>query len=602
MCGILGGKSPKLSNEIRKYIADLHRRGPDNKNVIDVNSEIVFGATRLAMTDPHPRSNQPMVDEETGNVLVFNGEIYNYRKLRDELVNKGVLFKTESDTEVVLKSLTLFGISSVSRFQGMFAFAFYDNNKAELVLARDYLGKKPLYYYNHGSQFIFSSQVNTIRKILKNSALNMKAISSYLQIGYLLDPLTMYNQIYAVGPGKIMVLDSRSLALKIEKDFIPNVITSLGSSNPIDIKQALLDRTYGHSKFALSLSGGVDSTILALECVKNKLPVEVYTLAWDSDKDKYNFDSINAEKIAYELGLKCRVVLMPNGDKFQNFLTSYVQAMDEPNANPTGVSMMALYNKIAMDGHRLVLTGDGADEIFGGYPRYSKALKFDFLPELSSTIFKNIAIDKNSNKKFLTNTGISFLSSKTDEFWLFWHILSSQKKINRLLPNLQTFDIHPLGMELTEIFGEGRVASLMFRDLRTWLSMESNRKLDRISMWFSMEARSPFQSEQIVASGYHDMAIHKFKHVNKELLLDLYPEVANLPINRQKHGFISPLGHWMRTMPNLVEDSLKVLLNFLPLQTRETGRIIASAKNGNYDDMRILWRLVILGEWFNSQN
>lgn len=400
MCGILGGKGPQLSNEIRKFIGDLHRRGPDSKNVIDINSEIVFGATRLAMTDPHPRSNQPMVDEETGNILVFNGEIFNYRKLRDELVGKGVLFKTESDTEVVLKCLTLFGISSVSRFQGMFSFAFYDNNKAEFVLARDYLGKKPLYYYKQGSEFIFSSQVNTIRKILKNSELNMKAISSYLQIGYLVDPLTMYNHIDAMGPGKIMVLDSRSLALKVEEEFIPDVIISLESSNPIDVKQALLDRTYGHSKFALSLSGGVDSTILALECVKNKLPVEVYTLAWNSDKDKYNFDSINAEKIANELGIKCRVILMPTGDKFQNFLTSYVQAMDEPNANPTGVSMMALYNKIAIDGHRLVLTGDGADEIFGGYPRYSKVLKFDFLPELSSTIFKNIAIDKDSNKSF----------------------------------------------------------------------------------------------------------------------------------------------------------------------------------------------------------
>jgi asparagine synthase (glutamine-hydrolysing) len=263
--------------------------------------------------------------------------------------------------------------------------------------------------------------------------------------------------------------------------------------------------------------------------------------------------------------------------------------------------MMALYGEIAKDGHRLVLTGDGADEIFGGYPRYSKTLNWNFLPELSFQYFKKIASNEVSNRRLINYAGVSLLSSRTNEFWLFWHLLSSQKTINKLLPDLKPFDITPLGIELESIFGKGRVQSLMFRDLRTWLAMESNRKLDRISMWFSIEARSPFQSEQVIASAYRKMAIHKFKYVKKELLLRLYPELLSLPLNKEKHGFISPFGHWIRSNPNLVKNSLEKLSDFIPIQLSEVDKLSVSAKHGNYDDLKILWRLVILSEWFYNQ-
>ena len=180
-------------------------------------------------------------------------------------------------------------------------------------------------------------------------------------------------------------------------------------------------------------------------------------------------------------------------------------------------------------------------------------------------------------------------------------MLSSQKKIRTLIPDIPSFDVVPLGMELEEIFGRGRVASLMFRDLRTWLTMESNRKLDGISMWYSMEARAPFQSEKVIASAYDNMAKSNFKTFNKELLLTTYPELLNLPINKQKHGFISPFGHWLRSMPNLIEDSMVRLLKFIPIEKNELNKLIDSPNNGDYDSMKVLWRLIILSEYSKSK-
>ena len=172
MCGILGMVGKNSANFVSRNIDSLEKRGPDSKNVVHVSDFLSLGATRLAMVDRHVRSDQPLMDE-SGNLIIFNGEIYNYLNLKKTLSNSGVSFYTESDTEVLLKLLTFEGDKAITKLQGMFAFAFYNKKDNTILLARDFLGKKPLYYTIVNQQFVFSSSLNIVKSALDFCNINI---------------------------------------------------------------------------------------------------------------------------------------------------------------------------------------------------------------------------------------------------------------------------------------------------------------------------------------------------------------------------------------------------------------------------------------------
>lgn len=603
MCGIVGGKGSQSFENVKNSLQYLERRGPDSQGIVRFENGLSFGATRLAMTDPHERSNQPYIDSFTGNALVFNGEIYNYKNIRNKLVSQKLEFTTDSDTEVLIKSLSHIGLSVISTFEGMFSFVFFNSTKNEIVLARDYLGKKPLYYFLSNSKFFFASQIRIIRDYLSNCNLDLGALATYLQLGYVTDPLTMYEGVKAVQPGEILVIDSNTLEIKKRETFIPQQIKDANFESVVDdIDIAVKNRVTGHDKFALSLSGGIDSSVIALSCAKYGLPVSAYSMRWpDSDKDKFNLDSSNAEKIASILRLDFQFVEMPDSAYIPEILIEYVKAMDEPNANPTGLSMMALYSKIKEDGHRLLLTGDGADEIFGGYPRYEKVAKFAHIPQVNCRYLKGIINERSNNKVLLNNVAELLILNQSNEFWLFWHVLSGSAQIKKLMPDLKIPNTQLFGLELENLFGKGRVQSLMYRDLRTWLPMESNRRLDRVSMWFSVETRSPFQSFDVISNAYHLMSREKFRKIDKQNLVSQFPDLKKLPVNSSKTGFISPLGHWLRKNPAMINDAIKSLPQFLPVSRNELLRLRGAPYKNNFNDTRFLWSLIVLNSWLRNQ-
>ena len=603
MCGIIGGKGTGVFESIEKNIKKLNRRGPDSQSVIRLNNNLVLGSTRLAMTDPLPRSNQPLMDTQSGNILIFNGEIYNYRKIRENLIRSGIIFNTESDTEVLLKALTYFGIDVIRQLEGMFAFVFFNIKDNELVISRDYLGKKPLYYYIDTSKLFFSSQANLVRDYINDTSINSKALKTYLELGFIIDPDSIFQNIKAVMPGEIISIDIGNNKVKSRQNFVPKMIEFAEESNVrLTISNALEQRVHGHNEFGLSLSGGIDSTILAIECSRLKLPVTAYSARWtDSNDAKYNTDSTNAEKIAKSLNINFEFVDMPNSTTITNLLDNYITAMDEPNSNPTGLSMMELYSNIRRDGHRLVLTGDGADEVFGGYERYSIVNKYRYLPQIDNNFLISIIRKNKLKSKFSDKVSSVLFGNIFNESWTFWHATSSENQLSKLLPSYHTQQIELFGGELSYIFGENKVSSLMYKDLRTWLSMEPNRKLDRISMWYSIEARSPFQCERVIGNGLRSMKVENFKKLQKEILYSEYPELENLPINQKKLGFISPLGHWLRNNPDLIKSTLENLPKYLELNQKEFLKLSSAPFEGNFRNIKTLWSLIILNRWFMNQ-
>jgi asparagine synthase (glutamine-hydrolysing) len=604
MCGIVGAKSVESFKLVSGHLNLLERRGPDSSGIIELSHGLTLGATRLAMTDPVERSNQPFVDAESGNAIIFNGEIYNYRSLKQTLLEKRVSFSTESDTEVILKSLLVYGPACISNLEGMFSFAYYDKKNESLILARDYLGKKPLYYSLTGNNLFFSSQVNVIKSFLKKVSLNFSSVTTYLSLGYVLDPSTMFDEILSVEPGEVLIFDLQNLKLEKRIKFIPKGISNpTGYNLNYTLSSAIEERIDGHNRFALSLSGGIDSNLLLMKCIEMGLNVEPFTVRWASpDKLRYNLDSETAIKVTRKLGLELNIVDVPSSANLHSILLDYVKSSSSPNSNPTAISMMYLYSEMKKQGLRLALTGDGSDEVFGGYPRYRLSNKSNLFPKLNCSFLKKLMISKNLNHGLISKFAYSLVPKESTESWLYWHLLANKSMIEKVFNYTSSFQVSISSNDLSSFFSKksNGAKSIMFNDLKTWLTMESNRRLDSISMFYSIEARSPFQSENVIGNGYAEMEKTNFALVNKEILISAFPNISHLPINRNKMGFISPLGSWLRSNPDLIGNSLNNLKNYFDLNVKGIEFLSNSPNRGDYHNFKFLWSLIVLESWLDQ--
>lgn len=607
MCGIVGAVGTRASRlSLDAELIHLTRRGPDHQKLIEVQPNMFFGSTRLAMVDPHPRSNQPFLDPDTGDILSFNGEIYNYLEIKAKLSEDGIEFKTESDTEVLLRFLQQYGVTKLEELNGMYAFAFFNRIDSTLTLARDELGKKPLYYFKDESNFIWSSSLESVVKLAGLPKLEQDQDLNYLLVGYYLDPTTPYKEVMAILPSQTLSLSiegtrilSSSSAKKTEVR--PRRIKTLRES----LKNAVETRCNGHDSIAISLSGGVDSTVIAILAAELNLKCETYSAHWsDSDKTRYNTDSLLAQSISKNLGFKHNQVEMIQAKDLVQELDLFLDAMEEPNSNPSGVSMMRLYSAIKNDGHRLVLTGDGADEIFSGYERYELVSRIPNVLRIQSMYFQNLVLSsRNSRNGKILGLLASQLNPHTPASWLYWHSIFTPSELSKLSPTLIKKD--PLYSEFSTLFealtGESidvnTASILMSKDFQVWLPMESNRRLDRISMYHSIEARSPFQDRDVVVAARKLMHDDKYRILEKKLLRDAFPELKGLGVRDDKAGFISPLGHWLRGNTDLVQQTLYFLESELNWDSHELSKFRTSPQRGNFRELVQLWNLIVFVRW-----
>ncbi len=607
MCGILGAVGTSASRSIlESELFHLARRGPDYQELITVKQNLFLGSTRLAMVDPHPRSNQPFSDPETGDVISFNGEIYNYLEVKAKLMELGKSFQTESDTEVLLKFIQHYGVSKLSELNGMYAFAFYNASESTLTLARDELGKKPLYYFEDESNFIWSSSLDSVVRLAGLQKPATKKNLNYLLLGYYLDPITPYEGVRQILPAKtltISVVDTKitsSTSVRISAS--PSCrLETLRSS----LKRAVETRCEGHDSIAISLSGGVDSTIIAVLAAELNLKCETYSAHWtDSDKTRYNTDSFLAQSISKNLGFKHNQVEMIQTQNLTEELDLFLNAMEEPNGNPSGVSMMRLYRAIQDDGHRLVLTGDGADEIFSGYARYELVSRIPNALKLQSLVAQNLALSNRNNRyRKLFGLIASQLHPETPSAWLYWHSIFTPSELAELCPGL--LEKEALYSEFSTSFESltqskvsiNATSLLMSKDFQVWLPMESNRRLDRISMYHSIEARSPFQDREVVEVARRLMLESKYKILEKKLLREAFPELKSIGVRDDKAGFISPIGHWLRGNPQLVLQTLKYLEIELNWDSGALSKYLEAPQRGNFRELVQLWNLIVFVRW-----
>lgn len=601
MCGIIGsiGIQPN-QNWVETSDQFLHHRGPDSFNARVVSNQVIFGAARLAMTDPHPRSDQPMVDSKSGNVIVFNGEIYNYQELRHELSSNGYSFNTNSDTEVLLAGLTIHGRDFLPKLNGMFAFCFYDAKKNTILLSRDSLGKKPLYFTIVNGTLNFCSSQIALRSTQSNLIRDEKGIEDFLLLGYYIDPSTPNELIQSVNPGEILEVRANTPTDLIRTKIGPFYPVKKSENLRECLTSAIQQRIDGHDQVAVSLSGGLDSTLVALILSEIKPNSTAFSASWpDSDKSRYNHDSEVAFNTAKQLGIEFNKVNIFESTNLEKMLNLYLEVMEEPNNNSTGLSMLNLYESISRSGFRLALTGDGADEIFGGYSRYTLSEKFPNLLNLKSSRFQHIVLNK-KNRKF-GKLIASQLDPQEISKYLKWHLIFTPEEISQLNPKLSAKIVMDriLG-ELSnriELDSESTRENFMQFDSQLWLSMESNRRLDRVSMSYSLEARSPFEDE-VVRSFAKEMIRGKQSKISKrEIFLEAFPELINVRLQQEKIGFISPIGHWLRNNRNFVSESLNFLASNLGFNRAFLNELSGAPDRGNFAELTKLWTLVVLAQW-----
>ncbi|MCL8535273.1 asparagine synthase (glutamine-hydrolyzing) [Chryseobacterium gallinarum] len=601
MCGIYTTNLSFNKQDIKQKLKSINFRGPDNIGMKEING-VTFGHLRLAILDLDSRSNQPYSFGKYH--IVFNGEIYNFKDIQTELEEIGYEFETTSDTEVLIKGYAEWGENVLPRLNGMFAFAIYDELKNEIFCARDRLGVKPFFYYWKDGDFEICSQLRPL--INKNLNVSKEAISIYLDCGYIPSPLTIFNDIYKLQPGHTLRIDLANKTKKIAKYWDLKDVQESDISYDEAKKQlhnliidAVKLRMQADVPLGSFLSGGIDSALVSAIAAKHSSqPLNTFTIAFENPE--YDESKI-AKQYADIIGSHhTETLCTPN--EILAMLDDFKKAYDEPFADSSALPSLLL-NKITKKYVTVALSGDGGDESFIGYWHLMLVDKFEKVSGIPFNIRRLIAnfpFHKLMGTRPETIKGI--LNSK-DENELIMKIFTSFDSLN-LKANYSWIDRYYPGFKSWAKKPLQRAADL---NIKLWLENDSNVKVDRASMAFSVESRSPFLDYRIIEFARTLPISYRFKDgITKKILRDILKEyIPEKVFTQPKKGFAIPLGEWIRK--DLKEDILNKLnvefLNSVPNLdiTKFTKQLNLHLMN-KHDYSFSIWKLYVLALWCEEFN
>lgn len=380
MCGILISNSSSITN-FNENLEVIKHRGPDYQGFINYEN-FYFGHTRLKIIDIDNRSNQPFFDENS--ILCFNGEIYNYKSLKRKYF-KSEVFTTESDTEVLFKLLTRFGIEIVSELDGMFAFVFYEKSEKKLHFTRDYLGIKPLYFtLSESFEFSICSEIKGITSIHENLSLESAALYEFLLNGFVHEPGTGFKNIQKAPLGKTTTIDFSKLTIS-QTEFKPSI--KLESFHE-DLKSSINEQLVSDVPVGLFFSGGVDSSLLLAECKKSIKPYILGSKQQQEKEEGVTSDNHYARLISNQIGTELNVLEADNSNlSFIQEIQECIRGNEELIADHTFISSKILSREFRKSGHIVALSGMGADELFAGYNRYLLIKFYYFIQFIKPFLF-----------------------------------------------------------------------------------------------------------------------------------------------------------------------------------------------------------------------
>jgi asparagine synthase (glutamine-hydrolysing) len=622
MCGISGfwrfmADIPEetLREQVRCMADTLIHRGPDDRETwIDPGAGIALGFRRLAILDLSPSGRQPMVSADGRWVIIFNGEIYNYRELRAELQQLGSRFRSTSDTEVILEACSVWGIAAIPRLWGMFALALWDRHEQELILARDRLGKKPLYYTQMDGSFLFGSELKALRAHPSLRAeIDPAALVLYARYGYIPTPYSIYRGVKKLPPGYFAVM-AKGTTPSLEcywsaRQVIVNGLTSrllLSDGEAIEeldslMRDAVARRMIADVPLGALLSGGVDSSaVVALMQAQSNRPIKTFTVGFRNAE--YN-EAHFAKEVADHLGTDHNELYVSE-EETQAVIPRLPEMYDEPFADSSQIPTF-LICKLARQSVTVSLSGDGGDELFSGYKRYEQAEKtFARLSLVPIPIRRLMAGLLSFIGPRLPDTKLSHLSPwllMRDQSELYQGFVSLWREAEKLVVNGYGPTMMWISPELPADLSDF-TERMMYFDLVTYLPDDILVKLDRASMSVSLEGRCPLLDHRLVEWVWRLPLQFKWRNSKRKWLLRqvLYRYVPSELIERPKMGFGIPIGHWLcgplrDWAESLLEESRlrqEGLLNAKMIRHSWTTHL-----SGQRDEQHRLWVVLMFQAW-----
>ena len=593
MCGIAGIYC--FSSEIKSTlpIEKLRHRGPDAmQEWWSKDRRVWFGHTRLAIVDIRPESNQPMVDPVTGNVIVFNGEIYNYQKIRNHPKLQQVNWQGYSDTETILIGYSILGKQIVSLLKGMFAFVIWDEVNQQLFAARDRFGIKPFYYTSRSNIWSFSSET----RILADEGISKQGLSFYLRYGACQDEQLLLAGVKVLPSGCTLTISPQNNP-RIEKYWANNNLDLKGDitaqAAKFEIRKALEVSVREHLladvPVASFLSGGIDSSIVTALAAKY-YPGTLKTFSLGFAQESFD-ETVIAKKVADKWSTEHTKIELEPSDVCR-WVEESVASMDLPSVD--AINTYIISKAVRLHSVKVALSGLGGDEIFGGYPSFKDARYLRLLSFLPAFVGDNIG---KFNDKFAKVANIAGQRVSLQTAALARRVMIGDRDLELL--GLPTPDFPEHGQFFVDEFGE-----ISWAELRGYMQNILLRDTDQMSMAVSLETRVPFLDHELVelCLSLSEKAKRPTQET-KSLLLEgcrdlLVPEVYQ----RQKQGFALPMDYWLRNeLQTFSIEGLLIVSKRFPEFEQLLKKLHAEFINGKLSWPR-LWLWVVLGHWLAKRN
>lgn len=539
-------------------------RGPDDDGVFVENNEnytVALGMRRLSIIDPN-KGKQPMFSDDCHITVVFNGEIYNYLNLKSDLIkNHHQTFKTNSDTEVILKIYEVYGTKGFDLLDGMFAFSVFDKSKQKIFITRDFFGEKPMYYTKNEDGFYWASELKSILSVIENRpTISKKGLSLFFQLTYIPAPYSIYDNIYKLKANHYIVLDINTFDLCInemkrevgvEKYINVDFQTAKNITHDL-VMESVISRAVSDVPLGVFLSGGVDSSVVSC-CLAQQMNTPINTFSMGFEKKAFN-ETKKSKLVAKIIGSNHHEFML-SADILKEDAHDVLLNFDEPFADSSALPTYLLAKKTKKF-VKVVLTGDGGDEVFGGYNKYYMGKLnqnyTQFIPNKihqlalnTSHIFTKSNNDKRG-KRYKLKRLLEAVNYNHDFYFNIIALAFQQKELTSLLKESTTNDV------LSE-YKTGEAKNLNdFRNIDKMLSLEGDMlvKVDRVSMFNSLESRAPFLNKNLwdftdqLPDNYLIKGWDK-KHLLKNAFKQYFPKNF---LDKSKKGFALPVGDWLRSV------------------------------------------------------
>ncbi len=629
MCGIggfsLSSKTPFSQVTLKKILNSIDHRGPDDKGIYeDFDNKIGLVQARLSIQDLSSSGHQPMISEDGQIVLVFNGEIYNFRELRSELITKGIKFNGLSDTEVLLSLYILEGQQMLSKLNGIFAFAIWDKRNKSIFLARDNFGVKPLYYFSIENNFFFASEMKALVPLVKNiKEINFKALQNYLTYLYCPGKGTPIHSINKLLPGEALIINNG----KIKKSwrwyrppvFFEKSKTKMEQKFAIEgvrkhLRNAVARQMVADVPVGAFLSGGLDSSALVSFAREQNKDISCFVIEAEGGQEKGNSDDVYyARKVAKHLNVNLDVVKI-NSKKMANDLEVMIKILDEPIADFSALNVLYISQLARQQGIKVLLSGIGGDDVFAGYRRHQAMMNeywWSWLPNKLRNILKIASSKLNQNNTF--NRRLSKLFSGAnlngDERLINYFSWIQRDDLKKLYSKDLSYSLRLSNpnLEMLSFLKElpkstKKLDRMLALEQQFFLADHNLLYADRMSMANGLEVRVPFLDKELVEFAHNIPDNLKQRGIQGKWILKKSMEgiLPNEVIYRAKTGFGVPLRRWMR---NELREFLGDVLSIENIRNRglfdstAVWKLIAENDKGKIDASYTLLSLLCIEIW-----